>query len=92
MIFCALQKKRLKENAIGWFNNSHMIANPAKLPVIFFSKTDNSVSHKLNICDNNTETSSLVKLVGMEIDHRLKCNQHISTLFFYGSSGIKCSK
>ena len=69
-----------------------MIANPDKLPVIFFSKTDNSVSHKLNICDNNTETSSLVKLLGIEIDHQLKCNQHISTLFFYGSSGIKCSK
>ena len=69
-----------------------MIANPDKLPVIFFSKTDNSVSHKLNICDNNTETSGLVKLLGIEIDHQLNCNQHISTLFFYGSSGIKCSK
>ena len=92
MIFCALQKKRLKENAIEWFNNNHMIANPDKLPVIFLSKTDNSVSHKLNIFDNNTETTNLVKLLGIEIDHQLKCNQHISTLLFCGSSGIECSK
>ena len=69
MIFGALQKKRLKENAIEWFNNNHMIVNPDKLPVIFFSKTDNSVSHKLNICDNNTENTTLVKLLGIEIDH-----------------------
>ena len=69
-----------------------MVANPDKLPVIFLSKTDNSVSHKLNIFDNNTETTNLVKLLGIEIDHQLKCNQHISTLLFCGSSGIECSK
>ena len=92
MIFCALQKKRLKENAIEWFNNNHLTANPGKLPVIFLSKTDNSVSHKLNIFDNNTETTNLAKLLCIEIDHQLKCNQHISTLFFCGSSGIECSK
>ena len=82
MIFCALQKKRPKENAIGWFNNDHMIANPEKLPVIFLSKTDNSVSQKLNICNNNTETTNLVKLLGIEIDHPLKFNQRISTFCF----------
>ena len=59
-----------------------MIANPGKLPVIFLSKTDNSVSHKVNIFDNNTETTNLVKLLGIEIDHPLKFNQHISTLCF----------
>ena len=79
MIFCALQKKRPKENAIGWFNNDHMIANPDKLPVIFLSKTDNSVSQKSNICNNNTETTNLVKLLGTETDHPLKFNQRIST-------------
>ena len=59
-----------------------MIANPDKLPVIFLSKTDNSVSHKLNIFDNNTETTNLVKLLGIEIDHPLKFNQRISTFCF----------
>lgn len=31
MIFCALQKKRLKEQVINWFNNNHIIANPDKI-------------------------------------------------------------
>ena len=82
MIFCALQKKWPKENAVEWFNNNHMIANPDKLPVIFLSKTDNSVSQKSNICNNNTETTNLVKLLGIETDHPLKFNQRISTLCF----------
>ena len=59
-----------------------MIVNPEKLPVIFPSKTDNSVPQKLNICNNNTETTNLVKLLGIEIDHPLKFNQRISTLCF----------
>ena len=59
-----------------------MIANPDKLPVIFLSKTDNSVSQKLNICNSNTETTNLAKLLGIETDHPLKFNQRISTLCF----------
>ena len=47
-----------------------MIANPGKLPAIFLSKTDNSVSHKLNVYDNNTETTTKsVNFLGVEIDH-----------------------
>ena len=69
-----------------------MIVNPEKLPVIFLSKIDNSVSHKLNVCDNNTETTKSVKLIGVKIDHRLRFNQHISTLCFQGSNAIKSSK
>ena len=44
-----------------------MIANPDKLPAIFLSKIDNSVSHKLNIYDDNTETTKSVKLLGVLI-------------------------
>ena len=82
MIFCALQKKSSKENATEWFSNNHMIANQDELPVIFLSKTDNSVSQKLISCNNNTETTNLVKLLGIEIEHPLKFNQRISILFF----------
>ena len=57
-----------------------MIINIDKLPAIFLSKIDNSVSHKLNIYDNNTETTKSVKLLGIEIDHPLRFNRHISTL------------
>ena len=57
-----------------------MIINIDKLPAIFLSKIDNSVSHKLNIYDDNTETTKSVKLLGIGIDHPLRFNQHISTL------------
>ena len=67
-------EKKAERNAIEWFNSNHIIVNPDKLTVIFLSKTDNSVSHKLNICDNNTEATKLVKLLGNEIDHPLKFN------------------
>ena len=72
MIFSALSKKRQREKAIEWFNNNHMIVNPDKLPVIFLTKTDNSVSHKLNIYDNNTETTKSVKLFWVEVGDQLR--------------------
>ena len=61
---------------------NHMTANPDKYQVIVLSKTDSSVSHKLNICDNDIETTKPVKLISVEIDHQLRFNQHISTLCF----------
>ena len=62
MIFYALSKIRQKGSAIEWFNNNHIIASLFQLPVIFLSKIDNSVLHKLNMYDNNTETNKSVKL------------------------------
>ena len=59
-----------------------MTANLEKLPVIFLSKTDNLVSHKLKIYDNNTETSKSLKLLGVGTDHQLRFNKYISTLCF----------
>ena len=59
-----------------------MIANPEKLPAIFLRKTDNSVSHKVNTYDINTETTKSIKLLGVEIDHQLRFNQQISTLSY----------
>ena len=40
------------------------------------------MSHNLNIYDNDIETTKSVKLFGIEIDHQLRFNQHISTLSF----------
>ena len=37
--------------------------------------------HKLNTYDNDTEATKLVKLLSVEIDHQLRCNQHTSTLY-----------
>ena len=57
-----------------------MIANPDKVLAILLSKTDSSVSHKLNMYDNIIDTTKLVTLLGVEIDHQLRFNQHTSTL------------
>ena len=38
--------------------------------------------HKLNTYDNGTEATKLLKLLSVEIDHQLRCNQHTSTLHF----------
>ena len=81
-MICARQKKSQREQATEWCNNIHMIANPEKLPAIFLSKTDNSVSQKVNIYDINTETTKSIKLPGVEIDHQLRFNQHTSTLSY----------
>ena len=68
------------EQVIDCFNINRMIANPDKVLAILLSKTDGSVSHKLNMYDNIIDTTKLVTLLGVEIDHQLRFNQHISTL------------
>ena len=68
------RKKRQREKATEWFNNNRMIINPDKLPVIFLTKTANSVSHKLNKYDDNTETTKSVKLLAVEVGAQLRFN------------------
>ena len=51
-----------------------MTVNPDKLPVIFLTKTANSVSYKLNIYANNTETTKSVKLLPVEVGAQLRFN------------------
>ena len=68
------------EQGIDCFNINRMIANPDKVLAILLSKTDSSVSHKLNMYDNIIDTTKLVTLLGVEKDHQLRFNKHISTL------------
>ena len=51
-----------------------MTVNPDKLSVIFLTKTANSVSYKLNIYANNTETTKSVKLLPVEVGAQLRFN------------------
>ena len=57
-----------------------MLANPDKFQAIALSKINSLMSHKLNVYDDNIETTKSIKLIGIEIDHQLRINQHISTL------------
>lgn len=53
------------EQAIDWYNITHMLAKPDKFQAIVLSKSDSPVSRK----SNNSETAKSVKLLGFEIDH-----------------------
>ena len=63
-----------------------MIANPDKYQTTVPSKIDSSVSHKLNIYDNNIGTTMSVKLLGIKITHQLMDNQHMSSFVQSGNA------
>lgn len=60
-----LNLKKEADQAVDWFSNNHMITNPDKYQATALSKIDSSVSHKLDIHDNNIGTTKSVKLLGI---------------------------
>ena len=72
--------KKKSELAINWFKSFSMIATPSKFWAIILSKQATDVTHKLRIYDNEIETTKSVTLLGVEIDHQIKFNEHISKL------------
>ena len=58
-----------------------MIANPDKFQAVTMNKRKkNRITHKLEIYNNEIETTRSVKLLCIEIDNQLRFNQHISKL------------
>ena len=58
-----------------------MIANPDKFQAVTMNKRKkNQITHKLEIYNNEIETTRSVKLLRIEIDNQLRFNQHISKL------------
>ena len=58
-----------------------MIANRNKFQAIIMNKRrENQITHKLNIHNNEIETTRSVKLLSIDIDNQLTFNQHISKL------------
>ena len=59
------------ESAVDWFRNNNVITNPDKFQAIVMNKRkENQIIHKLQICNNEIETTKSVKLLGIEIDNR----------------------
>ena len=64
---------------LEWFTNNGMVANPEKFQVMFLSLKGQR-SLRLNINDNKLSATDHVKLLGIEVDDKLKFNKHVKAL------------
>ena len=71
------------ENDLGrlldWFSKNGMIANPEKFQIMFLGLRDER-SLRLNIEGKKLPVTDTVKLLGIQIDNKLKLNKHIHGL------------
>ena len=69
------------EVALTWFRNNKMMVNPNKFQAILLNKSKSThVKATMSIRDKKIESLSAVKLLGIEIDNKLKFNNHINTI------------
>ena len=61
------------ETMFLWFKNNSMKANPEK-SYLFLTEEE---KHKARVCNNTIESTSSVKLLGIEIDNKLKFDKHV---------------
>ena len=67
--------------AIEWFQNNKMMVNPGKFQAIIIDKKKKCHTNEtLKIGDKIIKASSSVKLLGVQIDHQLNFNLHISNI------------
>ena len=67
--------------ALDRLNNNHMIANPSKFHAMLVTKNQTNTSGvKINIQEKTIESEDSVKLLGIELDHKLNFETHISKL------------
>ena len=71
------------ENDLGllldWFSKNGMMANPEKFQIMFLGLKDERCL-RLNIEGKKLPTTDTVKLLGIQIDNKLKLNKHIHGL------------
>ena len=71
------------ENDLGllldWFSKNGMIANPEKFQIMFLGLSDQRCL-RLNIEGKKLPATNTVKLLGIQIDNKLKLNKHIHEL------------
>ena len=81
-IDCLINKLENDSNkAIQWFTANHMIANPDKFKAIIVKKNGQDTSGiKLNINNEQIETSKEVTLLGVDLDIKFSLENHVSNL------------
>ena len=65
---------------LDWFSKNGMIANPEKFQIMFLGLKDERCL-RLNIEGKKLPTTDTVKLLGIQIDNKLKLNKHIHGLW-----------
>ena len=69
------------EEAIKWFENNHMFANPDKFQVIVVHHNKNiNENYTFNVNNIEIESKNSVKLLGIEIGNKLLFDKHIVSL------------
>ena len=64
------------ESAVSWFKENEMIVNADKFQAIILNKKESEAKYKLNIDNNNIESTKSVKLLGIAIDDCLQFDQY----------------
>ena len=64
---------------LEWFTNNGMVANPNKFQLMFLGLKGQR-RLRLNINGNKLSETDHVKLLGIEVDNKLKFNKHAKTL------------
>ena len=64
---------------LDWFETNLMVANPAKVKIVFLGLNQ---THKLYLEVSNKiiPSSDTVKLLGVDIDSKLKFDSHVKTM------------
>ena len=73
--------KQESESNVSWFKQNEMIVNADKFQPIILNKKESEAQYKLNIDNNDIESTKSVKLLGIAIDDRLRFDQHIKFVF-----------
>ena len=69
------------ESAIEWFTRNGMFANPDKSKAfVIDKKKTNYTNEKMQISNEDIQIVPSVRLLGITIDDRFNCNEHISNI------------
>ena len=66
--------------AIDWLSNNQMLANPSKFQLMFLSKSKQNIEVDIEIDNKTIKSTDSVHLLGIDIDHKLNFEYHISEL------------
>ena len=77
------------EMAIKWFEANYMKANPSKFQTMIIKSGQSDSAMSIDICGEKIEGVNHVKLLGVNIDHNLNFDQHISIICSKASTKIK---
>ena len=69
-----------REEALEWFDNNQMQANPGKFQVIATGSRTHSELKSFNVADNAIACEETVKLLGVELDYQLNFNEQVSRI------------